>query len=198
MKITIRTPQMQDYDRFSAIMDQVQQMHVEWRPDVYKPASPLITKELFGELLKGDSWYIAETDGIVVGVLEVFKRHVEGPAQVTKDVLFVSTMAVDEAYRGKGIGHQFFDKVKQLKAEKGCDTIELQVNARNKKAYEMYRNYGFTEKSINMELNKQQKEQSAPASWPDALLFLMQYTENSELTSHTQRCIRNHTLPAVS
>ena len=36
MKITIRTPQMQDYDRFSAIMDQVQQMHVEWRPDVYK------------------------------------------------------------------------------------------------------------------------------------------------------------------
>lgn len=35
MKITIRTPQMQDYDRFSAIMDQVQQMHVEWRPDVY-------------------------------------------------------------------------------------------------------------------------------------------------------------------
>ena len=142
MKITIRTPQMQDYDRFSAIMDQVQQMHVEWRPDVYKPASPLITKELFGELLKGDSWYIAETDGSVV----------EGPAQVTKDILFVSTMAVDEAYRGKGIGHQFFDKVKQLKAEKGCDTIELQVNARNKKAYEMYRNYGFTEKSINMEL----------------------------------------------
>lgn len=55
MKITIRTPQMQDYDRFSAIMDQVQQMHVEWRPDVYKLASPLITKELFGELLKGDS-----------------------------------------------------------------------------------------------------------------------------------------------
>ncbi len=73
----------------------------------------------------------------------------EGPAQVTKDVLFVSTMAVDEAYRG---WDQFFDKVKQLKAEKGCDTIELQVNARNKKAYEMYRNYGFTEKSINMEL----------------------------------------------
>ncbi len=31
MKITIRTPQMQDYDRFSAIMDQVQQMHVDWR-----------------------------------------------------------------------------------------------------------------------------------------------------------------------
>ena len=113
---------------------------------------PVDHKGTVWRIPEGGSWYIAETDGIVVGVLEVFKRHVEGPAQVTKDVLFVSTMAVDEAYRGKGIGHQFFDKVKQLKAEKGCDTIELQVNAKNKMAYEMYRNYGFTEKSINMEL----------------------------------------------
>ena len=133
-------------------MDQVQQLHVEWRPDVYKPASPLITMDMFEAILKDGNWYVAEADGVVVGILELMKRHVESPAQVTKDVLFVSTMAVEEAYRGKGIGHQFFEKVKQLKAEKGCDTIELQVNARNKKAYETYRNYGFTEKSINMEL----------------------------------------------
>ena len=41
---------------------------------------------------------------------------------------------------------------KQVREEKGYDTIELQVNAKNKIAYEMYQNYGFTEKSINMEL----------------------------------------------
>lgn len=46
----------------------------------------------------------------------------------------------------------FFDFLKELKKEKGYDAIELQVNARNKAAYNMYRNYGFTEKSINMEL----------------------------------------------
>ena len=154
MKITIRTPQMQDYDRFSAIMDQVQQMHVEWRPDVYKPASPLITMDMFEAILKDENWYVAEADGVVVGILELMKRHVESPAQVTKDVLFISTMAVDEKYRGKGIGHLFFEKVKQLKQEKGYDTIELQVNAKNRLAYEMYRKYGFTEKSINMELKE--------------------------------------------
>lgn len=71
-----------------------------------------------------------------------------------KDVLFISTMAVDEKYRGKGIGHLFFEKVKRLKQEKGYDTIELQVNAKNRLAYEMYRKYGFTEKSINMELKE--------------------------------------------
>lgn len=39
-----------------------------------------------------------------------------------------------------------------MKIEKNMDGIELQVNARNRAAYEMYKKYGFTEKSINMEL----------------------------------------------
>lgn len=153
MEITIRSPKLQDYDRFSNIMNQVQQLHVDWRPDVYKTANPLITKEMFEEILESENWYVAETNGIVVGVLELIKRHVESPSQVTKNILFISSMAVDKEYRGKGIGHQFFEKVKQIKEENGYDTIELQVNAKNQMAYEMYKNYGFTEKSINMELN---------------------------------------------
>ena len=154
MEVIVRLPRLQDYERVSKIMDQVQQLHVEWRPDVYKPASPLITMDMFEAILKNENWYVAEADGVVVGVLELMKRHVESPAQVMKDVLFISTMAVDEKYRGKGIGHLFFEKVKRLKQEKGYDTIELQVNAKNRLAYEMYRKYGFTEKSINMELKE--------------------------------------------
>ena len=46
----------------------------------------------------------------------------------------------------------FFDKLKEIKEAKKLDGIELQVNARNTMAYEMYKKYGFTEKSINMEL----------------------------------------------
>ena len=154
MEVIVRLPRLQDYERVSKIMDQVQQLHVEWRPDVYKPASPLITMDMFEAILRDENWYVAEADGVVVGVLELMKRHVESPAQVMKDVLFISTMAVDEKYRGKGIGHLFFEKVKRLKQEKGYDTIELQVNAKNRLAYEMYRKYGFTEKSINMELKE--------------------------------------------
>ena len=36
--------------------------------------------------------------------------------------------------------------------EKNMDGIELQVNARNRAAYEMYKKHAFTEKSINTEL----------------------------------------------
>ena len=87
-----------------------------------------------------------------MGILGLMYRHVETPVHVTKDIIFIDSMAVDEPYRKKGVGHAFFDFLKELKKEKGYDAIELQVNARNKVAYDMYRSYGFTEKSINMEL----------------------------------------------
>lgn len=61
-------------------------------------------------------------------------------------------MAIDEEYRGKGIGHKMFEFLKDMKTEKSMDGIELWVNARNITAYEMYKRYGFTEKSIHMEL----------------------------------------------
>ena len=71
---------------------------------------------------------------------------------MTRNIIFVDSMAVDEKYRGKGIGHAFFDFLKNLKNERGYDGIELQVNAKNKAAYKIYSDYGFTNKSINMEL----------------------------------------------
>ena len=49
MEVKIRSPKQQDYDRFSNIMDQVQLLHVGWRPDVYKPATPYIVKSFFLE-----------------------------------------------------------------------------------------------------------------------------------------------------
>ena len=90
-----------------------------------------------------------DDEGQVIGYVAFSPVDVQG-----EDLQWVgmAPLAVDEKYRGKGIGHQFFEKVKQIREEKSYDTIELQVNAKNKMAYEMYQNYGFAEKSINMEL----------------------------------------------
>ena len=152
MNCVIRNANTNDFEAVARIMNQVQQMHVEWRPDVYKPNENLIPRDIFEKIVAGDTFYVAEADGLVVGILEVVFRHIETPSHVTRDIIFIDSMAVDEAYRGMGIGHLFFDKIKEIKAEKKLDGIELQVNAKNKAAYEMYLKCGFTEKSINMEL----------------------------------------------
>lgn len=152
MNCKIRSACRGDYESVRSIMRQVQQLHVEWRPDIYKPNDDLIPREMFEKLTAGDTFFVAELDGIVVGVMEIVFRHIETPSHVTRNVIFIDTMAVEERYRGMGVGHLFFEKVKQIKAEKKLDGIELQVNAKNKAAYEMYSSCGFTEKSINMEL----------------------------------------------
>ena len=152
MNIQIRLANKNDYESVIRIMSQVQDMHVEWRPDIYKPNENLIPEDVFEKIIENGTFYVAEENGTVVGVLEIVFRHVESPSHVTRDFIFVDSMAIDEKYRGLGIGHQMFDFLKELKKEKNLDGIELQVNARNYAAYEMYKKCGFTEKSINMEL----------------------------------------------
>ncbi len=98
------------------------------------------------------TFFVAEYDENVAGILFIIYRHIENPNQMTRDIIFIDFMAVDEIYRGKGIGHTCFDFLKDLKNQKGYDRIELQVNVKNKTAYKIYSDYGFTNKSINMEL----------------------------------------------
>ena len=148
----IRNAQIEDYPAVRRIFNQVQTLHVEWRPDIYKPNEDLLPPDAFRKLVDGKNFYVAEMNGTVVGILELLFRHIESPAHVTRNIVFIDSMAVDEAYRGMGVGHLFFEKVKEIKEQNHLDGIELQVNARNKAAYEMYAHYGFTEKSINMEL----------------------------------------------
>ena len=149
---SVRLAQPQDYEKIESIMKQVQELHIGWRPDIYKPCDVVMAYDEFVELLKEETLLIAECEGRVVGVLAFVYRYVGSDKQVKRKVLFIDAMAVDEAYRGHGIGHRLFDEVKRIAKEKQVDGIELQVNARNVQAKAMYESYGFTEKSINMEL----------------------------------------------
>ena len=152
MNVEIRPALETDYEAVMKIISQVQNMHVQWRPDIYRYNEFLFTEDIFENIVKSGTFFVAEINNVVAGVLEITFRHIESPAHVTKDVIFIDTMAIDETYRGKGIGHKMFEFLKNMKIEKNMDGIELQVNARNVAAYEMYKKCGFTEKSINMEL----------------------------------------------
>ena len=152
MSIHIRNATMDDYQTVEIIMRQVQQMHIDWRPDIYKHSETVLPINVYEQAVRDQAFFVAEYEERVSGVLFIQCRHIEIQNQVTRDIIYIDSMAVDENYRGKGFGHAFFEFLKELKAQKGYDRIELQVNARNKAAYKMYTDYGFTDKSINMEL----------------------------------------------
>lgn len=152
MEIHIRNARLDEYKRVETIMKQVQQMHIDWRPDIYKYSKTVLPLEVYEQAVNDKTFFVAEYKENIVGILFIVFRHIESPNQMTRNIIFVDSMAVDEKYRGKGIGHAFFNFLKDLRNEKRYDGIELQVNAKNKAAYEMYLKCGFTDKSINMEL----------------------------------------------
>lgn len=150
--VIIRPAVSGDYEQAETIMQQVHALHLSWRPDIYKPCSPVLPLPEFLEAVAEQRLLVAETDGKAAGILLYLHRHIESENQVTRDVLFIDTLAVDAGHRGRGIGRQLLQAATQIAREKGYDGVELQVNAKNADAYAVYKKYGFTEKSINMEL----------------------------------------------
>ena len=110
--IHIRTAKLEDYNAVESIMKQVHQLHVHWRPDVYRQQETILSLEEFEQAINEQAFFVAEREGRIVGILGLMYRHVETPVHVTKDIIFIDSMAVEEQYRGKGIGHAFFDFLK--------------------------------------------------------------------------------------
>lgn len=152
MNILIRNSKLDEYKKVETIMKQVQQFHIELRPDIYKFSGVVMPLEIYEKAVEDKTFFIAEYEGYIAGILCIAYRHIENSNQVTRNIIFIDSMAVDENHRGKGIGHAFFDFLRELRTQKGYDGIELQVNAKNEAAYKMYTDYGFTNKSISMEL----------------------------------------------
>ena len=153
MDIGIRFAEEKDYNQVEKIMKQVQKMHTEWRPDIYKNVEILLPLDMYMDYVNNRELIIATLDsGDVVGILIYFTRNISGGPMVDRKVMFIDSMAVDEKNRGQGIGHELFAFARNICAEQDYDGLELQVNAKNIAAKKMYEKYGFTEKSVNMEL----------------------------------------------
>ena len=148
----IRCAAAEDYDSVEAIMKEVQQLHIDWRPDIYKPTDPVYAPAYFQSLVADRRLLVAEQNGTVVGLLSYLYRHIESDKQVARTVIFVDDLAVQAAHRGQGIGTKLLSVIRDKVQAEHLDGLELQVNARNQAARAMYEKLGFTEKSINLEL----------------------------------------------
>ena len=153
MDIEIRFAEEKDYNQVEKIMKQVQAMHTEWRPDVYKNIEILLPLDMYMDYVNNRELIVATLDSEgVVGILIYVTRNISGGPMVDRKVMFIDSMGVDEKYRGEGIGRELFAFARNICEEQAYDGLELQVNAKNVAAKRMYEKYGFTEKSVNMEL----------------------------------------------
>lgn len=92
-----------------------------------------LTKNLLAKYI------VAEVDGQVVGYGGIWLIIDEG---------HVTNIAVDEEYRGKGIGSKILEGLIQICRERNMTAMTLEVRKSNVVAQSLYRKYGFKEYGI--------------------------------------------------
>ena len=130
---------------------QVHEMHVQWRPDLYTMPEELFPEELYAELVKNRELYVAKLDGAVIGFALLKMRISEGVGKVTRKIMLIDQVCVDEALRNHGIGTQMMEEVRVLARAFGCTDLQLGVYPQNDAAVSFYQKCGFMIRSIDMQ-----------------------------------------------
>ena len=72
MDIIIRPAETSDFDSVVHILNQVQALHVNWRPDIYKESKDFFSLDAFQDALDKEAFYVAESEH---GLLEFWSLH---------------------------------------------------------------------------------------------------------------------------
>ena len=133
------------------IARQVHAMHVQWRPDLYTMPEELFPEDRFSELVKNRELYAAKWNGTTVGFVLVRIRVSEGVGKVTRKVMLIDQLCVDEALRNHGIGTQMMTELRVLARAFGCTDLQLGVFPQNDAAVSFYQKCGFMIQNIHMQ-----------------------------------------------
>ena len=142
---------LKNRDDVNRLARQVHEMHVQWRPDLYTMPEELFPEELYAELLKNRELYVAKLDGAVIGFALLKMRVSEGVGKVTRKIMLINQVCVDEALRNHGIGTQMMEEVRILARAFGCTDLQLGVYPQNDAAVSFYQKCGFMIRSIDMQ-----------------------------------------------
>ena len=150
----IRRAEEKDIPRMLRLLEQVNLVHAEGRPDIFKVATKYNDDDLkaaFRDPSQGIFVYEDE-DGIVQGyAFTQFQRAVNHPILTDILTLYIDDICVDESNRGNKIGSQLYDAVLAFAKENGCHNITLNVWALNETARKFYESLGMKAQRTTME-----------------------------------------------
>lgn len=130
---------------------QVHEMHINWRPDIYRMPEELFPEERFAELIAMRELYVAKAGGTVVGYAQICIRDHDLPELMKRKVFYIQQFCVDEEFRNHGIGTQMMEELRVLARAFGCTDLQLNVYPENDAAVSFYQKCGFMIQNINMQ-----------------------------------------------
>jgi len=135
------------------LLHQVDMVHHELRPDLFKPYTTKYDEQELEALLDDDSCPIfVYDDGQVRG--HAFCQISEARGHrllVDAKTLYIDDICVDEAARGKHVGKALYEYVRDYARSIGCYNITLNVWEGNDAAQSFYRSMGMQVQKTGME-----------------------------------------------
>lgn len=143
----IRRAAPQDCDDLCMLIDQVDALHRNNQPEVFrKPIGPVRDREYVLALIADDNvgLFVAEVDGALGGMIHAFVRDTPDiPVLVPRRFVMIDNMVVREDWRGRGLGRALITTVHQWAIEKGATSVELNVYDFNQQARDFYESMGY-------------------------------------------------------
>lgn len=154
--VQIRRAQLADFPGISRLMDDLHQMHVQARPDIYRPLQPRLGEKEYAEWFTTDQRYVYAAEHVETGELIGFSSAqfsiIQDHALFSdRRMLYIHELIVDAAYRGHGTGRKLMQAILELGKELQVEHMELTVSAFNAQAVAFYEQMGLQARSCRME-----------------------------------------------
>ena len=151
----IRKAENRDINRIMELLLQVNMIHHNGRPDLFRgPATKYTAEELeeiFADPLKRVFVY-TDKDDIPVGyAFCIIRETKDDNLMMDNRTLYIDDLCVDEDRRGEHIGKHLLDYVEMMAREQGFDSITLNVWSFNDSAYSFYVRNGMEIQKMVME-----------------------------------------------
>jgi ribosomal protein S18 acetylase RimI-like enzyme len=150
----IRQATLEDYAGLCAVFAEVDTLHVEAQPQVFRDAGDTARPRAYIASIVNDEnacLWVAEHEGQIVGLVKIAIRETRDiPVLVPRQYAEIGTLAVAQNYRRRGIGRALMETAERWASERGIDQIELSVWEFNDQARAFYAALGYLTASRKM------------------------------------------------
>ena len=147
----IRQANEKDIDKILDLLSQVNAIHANARPDIFKVVTKFTKEELEKKINNEPIFvYTNNSDEVVGYIFGLIQENIVNHLIYHK-TFFIDDFCVDDSYHGSGIGTKLYEYVKQYAKSIGCDRVILNVWNFNEKAYKFYLKCGLKPLETTME-----------------------------------------------
>lgn len=152
--MTIRRAEARDIPALHRLLSQVDLVHHQGRPDLFKLGNKYTDEELAALLADGQRpVFVAEAEGAVLGyAFCVLQQYVGHNIMTDIRTLYIDDLCVDEAARGRHVGTALYEHVLDFARARGCYNVTLNVWSCNEPALRFYQARGLKPQKVGMEV----------------------------------------------